>query len=87
MARVWIPPLLRDLTGGQETVIVPGTRVRHIIEELERLYPGMHNRLCVGDDLRPGIAVVVDTQVARLGLSEPVGTESEVHFLPAIAGG
>jgi molybdopterin converting factor small subunit len=87
MARVWIPPLLRDLTGGQETVIVPGTRVRHIIDALDQLYPGMRNRLCIGDEMRPGIAIVVDTQVARLGLSESVGAESEVHFLPALAGG
>jgi molybdopterin converting factor small subunit len=87
MARVWIPPLLRDLTGDHETVTVPGSRVRGIIDELDQLYPGMRDRLCQGDDLRPGIAVVVDTQLARLGLSEPVGVESEVHFLPAIAGG
>jgi molybdopterin synthase sulfur carrier subunit len=87
MARVWIPPLLRDLTGGQETVTVPGLRVRHIVEELDRLYPGMRDRLCIRDEIRPGIAVVVDTQVARLGLSEPVEAGSEVHFLPAIAGG
>jgi molybdopterin synthase sulfur carrier subunit len=87
MARVWIPPLLRDLTGGQEVLTVPGTRVRHIIDELERLYPGMKDRLCTGDEVRPGMAVVVDAQVARLGLLEPIGAESEVHFLPAISGG
>jgi molybdopterin synthase sulfur carrier subunit len=87
MARVWIPPLLRDLTGGQETVTVPGSRVLHIIDELDRRYPGMKDRFCTDDQLRPGIAVIVDTQVSRLGLMEPVNPESEVHFLPAIAGG
>ena len=29
----------------------------------------------------------VDNEVARLGLLQPVGPDSEVHFLPAIAGG
>lgn len=87
MARVWIPPLLRDLTGGEETVTASGTRVRHIIDELDRLYPGIRDRLCTDDRLRPGIAVIVDTQVSRLALEEPVNPESEVHFLPAIAGG
>jgi molybdopterin converting factor small subunit len=87
MPRVWIPSLLRDLTAGQETVIVSGTRVDEVIEELERLYPGVKSRLREGDTLRSGIAVVVGTAVGRLGLYEPVGPDSEVHFLPAIAGG
>jgi sulfur-carrier protein len=87
MARVWIPPLLRDLTGGQETVSAPGASVRQVIEELDRLYPGVRSRLCDGDQLRPGLAVVVGTEVARRGLSQPVDPDSEVHFLPAIAGG
>ncbi len=87
MATVWIPSLLRDLTGGQETLTVPGATVRQIVEALERTYPGIKDRLCDGDGLRSGIAVAVDTQVARLGLSQPVGDNSEVHFLPAIGGG
>jgi molybdopterin synthase sulfur carrier subunit len=87
MARVWIPPLLRDFTGGQETVTVAGARVSQIIEEMERLYPGIKARLCDGGGLRPGIVVVVDTAVAALGLLQPVGPDSEIHFLPAIGGG
>lgn len=87
MAVVWIPPLLRDLTAGQETVTVEGATVRQIIDALDRLYPGMKARLCDEQGLRPGVAVAVDTQVARLGLLQPVAEKSEVHFLPAIAGG
>jgi sulfur-carrier protein len=87
MATVWIPALLRDLTGGRETVTVAGNTVREVVEALERLYPGVRARLCDGDALRRGLAVAVDTQVARLGLNEPVGETSEVHFLPAISGG
>ena len=37
--------------------------------------------------IRPGMAVIVDTEVARLGLFQPVSEQSEVHFLPAIGGG
>lgn len=87
MAVVWIPPLVRDVTGGQETVTVPGGTVREVIDSLEARYPGIRGRLCAGDALRPGLAAVVDSVVARLGLLEPVGEHSEVHFLPAIAGG
>jgi molybdopterin converting factor small subunit len=87
MATVWIPTPLRSLTGGQQTVTVPGTRVSQLIDELDRLCPGMRDRLCNADGLRPGIAVVVDGTVARLGLLEPVGPTSEVHVLPALSGG
>ena len=87
MPTVWIPALLRDLTGGQETVIVPGSTVREVIEALDRSFPGIKDRLCDADGLRPSIAVAIDTQVTRRGLSQPVGDHSEVHFLPAVSGG
>jgi molybdopterin synthase sulfur carrier subunit len=87
MPHVWIPALLRDATGGQEKITVPGATVRQVIDELERRFPGIKARICDGDTLRSGISVAVDTEVARLGLRQPVGPESEVHFLPAIAGG
>jgi molybdopterin synthase sulfur carrier subunit len=84
---VWIPSLLRELTSGQEKVRVPGTTVREVIEALDRLYPGIRERLCSGSGLRPGIAVAVDSQLASRGLLQPVGKDSEVHFLPAVGGG
>ncbi len=87
MATVWIPTPLRSVTGGQQTVTVPGTRVGQLIDELERIFPGIKDRLCHADGLRPSIAVVVDGEVARLGLLQPVGPASEVHFLPALSGG
>jgi molybdopterin converting factor small subunit len=87
MAIVWIPSLLRQLTHGQEKVTVTGANVGQVVLELDRRYPGMRARLCEGDCLRAGMAVVVDTEVARLGLSQPVGEKSEVHFLPAVSGG
>ena len=87
MAVVWIPPPLRDVTGGRETVTAAGATVRQVIAAVDRQYPGFKDRVCDGDGLRPGIAVAVDTQVARLGLLQPVGETSEVHFLPALAGG
>jgi molybdopterin synthase sulfur carrier subunit len=87
MPTVWIPSLLRDLTAGKETITVGGATVRQIIEEMDRAYPGLKERLCDANGLRPNIAVAVDTQVSRLGLSQPVGATSEVHFLPAVSGG
>jgi len=87
MAVVWIPSLLRDLTGGRETVEVEGATVGAVIDHLDAQFPGVRARLCDGNLLRPGIAVAVDAQLARQGLSQPVASNSEVHFVPAIAGG
>jgi len=87
VARVWIPMPLRDLSMGQEIVDVAARNVRQVVEELEALFPGVKERLCHGNGLRPGLAVAVDGQLANLGLLHPVGPESEVHFYPAIGGG
>ncbi|MBL8796225.1 MAG: MoaD/ThiS family protein [Planctomycetia bacterium] len=87
MPTVWIPSLLRDLTGGHSTVTAKGHTVRELIDFLERDYPGFRQRVCDAHGLRPGLAVVVDAEVARLGLLQPVNEQSEVHFQPAIGGG
>jgi sulfur-carrier protein len=87
VAVVWVPSLLQDITGAQPAVTVPGATLLEVIDNLERKYPGIKARLCDGQGLRRGIAVAIDTQLARFGLSEPVGEKSEVHFLPAISGG
>jgi sulfur-carrier protein len=84
---VWIPALLRDLTGGQQTVRVPGKTVRQVIENLESRYPGIRARLCDGDRLQPSIAVAVDGEISPSGLRQRVQETSEIHFLPAISGG
>jgi molybdopterin converting factor small subunit len=87
MPVAWIPATLRTLAGGEESIPVDGTTVREVIDALDARFPGMKERLCDGDNLRPGLAVVIDNQVSRAGLWQPVGEASELHFVPAIAGG
>lgn len=87
MPRVFIPPLLRKLAGGAESVVVPGNNVREVIESLEKRFPGIGEHLREGDGLRAGLNVVVDADVSPRGLLQKVGPESEIHFLPAIGGG
>ncbi len=93
MATVFIPRRLRPLAGGQTQVQVTGGTVRQIIEALDTQCPGMKARLCqadgdaLGDTLMRGMAVTIDGVTSELGLLEKVGPDSEVHFLPAIAGG
>ena len=87
MSTVWIPPLMRDLTGGLAQVNLPGKTVGDVIAALDVVYPGIKDRLCKRDRLDPAIMASVDGRAARLGLLEPVGERSEIVFLPAMAGG
>ena len=87
MPVVWIPPLLRDLTGDRESIRVAGATVGELLDALESQCPGVKARLCDGARLRSGLAVVINADVARLGLAESVAASDEVHFVQAIAGG
>jgi molybdopterin synthase sulfur carrier subunit len=87
MAVVWIPALMRDLTGGQEQVSAPGKTVGEVIVALDEAFPGIKGRLCVGEQIDPALAVFVDGKIVRLGLLAPVKNDSGIRFLPAIAGG
>jgi molybdopterin synthase sulfur carrier subunit len=78
---------MRDLTAGQQQVVVPGGKVRDLIEALEARYPGIGSRLIEDGALRRGVTVTVDGVVSRQGLRQKVNDDSEVHFLPAIGGG
>ncbi len=87
MPTVFIPPSLRKLTQDQEQVIVAAKTVREAIEKLEQQFPGIQQRLCAGENLKPGLSVAVDGNVASLGLLQKLRPDSELHFLPAIGGG
>ena len=87
MATVFIPTMLQKMTGGIKQVDLEAKNVRQIIEELERLYPGIKDRLVEDGAIRSNLAVAIDGEITRMGLLEKVGENSEVHFVPAIGGG
>ena len=87
MATVFIPSLMQKLTGGQQQVVVSGSSVRQIVNNLEEEYPGIKERLLDNNRIKGNISVAVDGEVSPLGILAKVGEESEVHFLPAIGGG
>lgn len=87
MAIVWIPDIASDCTGGEQTVETDGETVSAIIRNLERAYPGIGEVLLDNNALRPGIMVAVDGNIGSRNLLQPVGPDSELHFIPALSGG
>ena len=86
MAIVWIPQTMQDLTNGKDKVIVDGKTVTQVINNLDREFNGMKNRLMKGYLFRSHLNVYVDGGELGSNLLEKVKENSEIHFLPAIGG-
>ena len=87
MPVVWIPSLMRSLTGGQERVTLPGGTVGEVIENLEQRYPGIRARLLQGNHLRHDLSLLVDGSLSTRGMLQAVDEDSEIRFIPSIQGG
>ena len=87
MPVAWIPSLMQKLTDGNHNVEVEGETVRQVVDALETRYPGFKGRIVENDRIKTEIAVAIDGEVVTAGLRAKVGPDSEVHFLPALAGG
>jgi molybdopterin synthase sulfur carrier subunit len=87
MTTIWIPAPLRDLTQGKASVAVSASSVREAIQFLEAEFPGIKERLCEGDNIRPNISVFVNGEITHLKMRERLEDNSEVHFVIAISGG
>ncbi len=87
MPIVYVPPQLKTLAGGVETVDVEAGNIRSVVAKLDEQFPGVKNRLCQDDELRPGLSVSVNGRISSLGLYQKVQPQDEVHFIPAIGGG
>ena len=87
MPTLFIPAPIRDLTQGKISVVVTGSTVIEAINNLEKQYPGVKDRLCEGERIRPSISVMVDGHISNLKTREKLREESEVHFVIAISGG
>ena len=80
MAWVEIPQRLQARTHGRARLEVEASNVRALLAELEERFPGL------GEVLGEG-AVAIDGEIVNDPLLEPVGPDSEVHFLPKLGGG
>jgi len=89
--RVKVPTIFRNLVGGEAVVEANGGRtVGEMLDELDRRFPGLKDRLVTGDgDLHRFVNVYVNEEDVRyLGaLRAEVREGDTVSILPAVAGG
>ncbi len=88
--RVRIPTPLRKLTEGRGLVEVGGKTVAEVVDDLERRYPGLKERVCdESGAVRRFINIYVNEEDIRFmqGSATPVNEGDEVSIVPAIAGG
>lgn len=80
MATVHFSGSLARYTGGVETLTVDATRVRELVHEVTERFPDLTEPLEI-------MAVAVDGQVYQEAEYLSLSPESEIHFVPQIAGG
>ena len=87
MAELLLPSQLTSLfVDLPREVQVDAPNVDGAIDELDRHWPGLRDRLCEpGPNLRTHIHVYVDRE--RAALETPIDERSRVHVIAAISGG
>ncbi len=88
--RVRIPTPLRRFTGGSEEVVASGATVGAVVDEMERQFPGIKERLCDEEGrVRRFVNIYVNGDDIRFlnDLETPVKDGDELSIVPAIAGG
>jgi molybdopterin synthase sulfur carrier subunit len=81
---------LRRFTSGNEEVGVDGTTIGTVVDNLEKRYPGIKERLCDEQGrVRRFVNLYVNGDDIRFlnSLDTPVKDGDEVSIVPAIAGG
>jgi molybdopterin converting factor small subunit len=77
-----------DEVASREAYLdLAGSTVAQLLDELARVRPDCAKRLRDGDRLSSSVSLAIDGELASRSLMTRVEPESEVHFIPAIAGG
>jgi [CysO sulfur-carrier protein]-thiocarboxylate-dependent cysteine synthase len=90
VARVRIPPTLRDAVGGAREVEASGSTLRDLLADLTERFPTLGRQVLEdGNELAPFVNVYVDNEDVRTleGLDTPLQEGAIVILLPAMAGG
>jgi len=89
-ATVRVPTPLQKLTKNQAEVKVSSANIRELIEDLEKRFPGIKERICdQTGKIRRFINIYVNEEdVLFLQQEEtPLKDGDEISIIPAIAGG
>lgn len=89
VSNVRIPTPLRTLTGGHDEVKATGATVAAAIEDLEKSYPGIRDRLLDDKGVRRFVNIYVGEEDIRFldGLKTELKGGELISIVPAIAGG
>jgi molybdopterin synthase sulfur carrier subunit len=85
-----IPTPLRKLTQDKEVVQASGATVQSLLEDLEKQYPGLKERLYdEKGELRRFVNIYLNDEDIRFaqGKNTAVKDGDEISIIPAIAGG
>jgi sulfur-carrier protein len=88
--RVRVPTPLRKFTQGSDEINAQGNSVRSIVEDLEKNYPGIKDRICdENGKIRRFVNVYVNGDDIRFlqNLETSVKEGDHISIVPAIAGG
>ena len=87
---VRIPTPLQKITKNKSEVKTTGTTVKELIENLEKEFPGIKDRICdEKGKIRRFINIYVNEEDVRFLKQDqtPVNDGDEISIIPAIAGG
>lgn len=88
--KVRIPTPLRKITDGQDEVLAKGNTIAEVIDNLEKKYPGLKERICdETGNVRRFVNIYLNDEDIRFqkDLMTEVKDGDEVSIIPAIAGG
>ena len=88
--RVRVPTPLRKFTKGIDEVDAQGNNIRSIVEDLEKNYPGIKERICdESGKVRRFVNVYVNGDDIRFlqNLETALKEGDNISIVPAIAGG
>ena len=80
MATVHFPSGWTAYTSGIDRVVIDAPRVHELILAIAAQFPALTEQL-------EQVAVAIDGQIFHHARYEPLSSQSEVHFLPPVAGG
>lgn len=88
--KVRIPTPLRKITKDADEVSADGKTVAEALEDLEKNYPGLKERICEPDgNLRRFVNLYLNDEDIRFlnNLETELSDGDELSIIPAIAGG